>query len=103
MAFDSFRAEEMFRKILERLDSIDGKIEVKKQRVHPLGGDALLDNQDLCMLLGVSKRTIARYRQKKLVSYYSIDGRTYYKASEIQSFLTKKGKDAQVMDKLNKK
>ncbi len=94
MAFDSFRAEEMFRKILERLDSIDEKMVVKKQRVHPLGGDALLDNQDLCQLLGVTKRTLARYRQRKLVSYYMIDGRTYYKASEIQSFLKKKGKDA---------
>ncbi len=100
MAFDSFRAEEMFRKILARLDSIDEKIVVKKQRVHPLGGDALLDNQDLCQLFGVTKRTIARYRQLKLISYYVIDGRTYYKASEIQSFLTKKGKDAQEIDKL---
>ncbi len=42
----------------------------------------------------VTKRTIARYRQKKLVSYYMIDGRTYYKASEVQTFLKKKGKDA---------
>ncbi len=90
---DNFRVEEMFKTIIERLDSIDGKIVVKKQRVHPLDGDALLDNQDMCQLLGVTKRTLARYRQKKLVSYYMIDGRTYYKASEVQTFLTKKGKD----------
>jgi hypothetical protein len=90
---DNFRVEEMFRAILDRLESIDGKIVVKKQRVHPLDGDALLDNQDMCQLLGVTKRTIARYRQKKLVSYYMIDGRTYYKASEVQTFLKKKGRD----------
>ena len=46
----------------------------------------------LCELLGVTKRTLARYRQKKLVTYYMIDGRTYYKASEVQDFLNKKGK-----------
>ena len=55
-------------------------------------GDKLLDNQDMCELLGVTKRTLARYRQKKLVTYYMIDGRTYYKASEVQDFLNKKGK-----------
>lgn len=39
-----------------------------------------------------TKRTLARYRQKKLVTYYMIDGRTYYKASEVQDFLSRKGK-----------
>ena len=40
----------------------------------------------------MTKRTLARYRQKKLVTYYMIDGRTYYKASEVQEFLNRKGK-----------
>ncbi len=100
---DNFRVEEMFRRILERLDSIDDKMVVKKQRVHPLDGDALLDNQDMCQLLGVTKRTLARYRQKKLVSYYMIDGRTYYKASEVQTFLKKKGRDMPPEEKPNLK
>jgi hypothetical protein len=68
------------------------KTTATSQQTHPLDGDKLLDNQDMCQLLGVTKRTMARYRQRKLVSYYMIDGRTYYKASEIQSFLKKKGK-----------
>ena len=92
MAIDNFKLEEMFRAILDKLNSIDGKITAKRQRVHPLDGDALLDNQDMCQLFGVTKRTIARYRQKKLISYYMIDGRTYYNASEVQSFLKRKGK-----------
>lgn len=36
--------------------------------------------------------TLARYRQKKYVTYYMIDGRTYYKASEVEAFLNQKGK-----------
>ena len=91
MSFDDHKIEDMFRKILERLESIDSKTESKKQRKDPLDGDALLDNQDMCELLGVTKRTLARYRQKKKVTYYMIDGRTYYKASEVQNFLKKKG------------
>ena len=65
---------------------------VKGHLVMTLCGDTLLDNYDLCRLLGVTKRTLARYRQKKLIRYYMIDGRTYYKASEIQEFLQMKGK-----------
>jgi hypothetical protein len=90
---DNFRVEEMFRAILDRLESIDGKIVVKKQRVHPLDGDALLDNQDMCQLFGVTKRTIARYRQKKLIAYYTIRGKIYYKVAEIQEFLRKVKKE----------
>ncbi len=57
-----------------------------------LTGLARLDNQDMCELLGITKRTLARYRQKKLVTYYMIDGRTYYKSSEVKEFLNRKGR-----------
>ena len=70
----------MLHQIMERFDRIDDRL------------NRLLDNQDMCELLGVTKRTLARYRQKKLVTYYMIDGRTYYKASEVQDFLNRKGK-----------
>ncbi len=83
----------MLCKIMERLDSIEESIKIKKQEVHPLDGDKLLDNQDMCQLLGISKRTLARYRQKKLVRYYTIRGRVWYKASEIAEFLKMKGKN----------
>ena len=72
----------MLHQIMERFDRIDRTLE----------GDTLLDNYDLCQLLGVTKRTLARYRQKKYVTYYMIDGRTYYKASEVEAFLNQKGK-----------
>ena len=60
--------------------------------VEDLGLKNWLDNQDMCELLGITKRTLARYRQKKLVAYYMIDGRTYYKSSEVEAFLNQKGK-----------
>ncbi len=46
-------------------------------------------NEDLCRILRVSKRTLARYRQKKLIPYYMIRGKVYYKVSEVQTFLRK--------------
>lgn len=82
----------MLHQIMERFDKIDRTLERMNKLKDCLDGDTLLDNYDLCQLLGITKRTLARYRQKKLVTYYMIDGRTYYKASEVEAFLNQKGK-----------
>ena len=76
---------EMFAQIMERFDRIERALERMNKLKECLDGDTLLDNDDLCRLLGITKRTLARYRQKKLVTYYMIDGRTYYKASEVEA------------------
>ena len=80
----------MLHQIMERFDKIEDRLNRMNRQTAALEGDKLLDNQDMCELLGVTKRTLARYRQKKLVTYYMI--RTYYKASEVQEFLNRKGK-----------
>jgi predicted Zn-ribbon and HTH transcriptional regulator len=49
-------------------------------------------NDDMLSILRISKRTLARYRQQKLVNYYSIKGKVYYKVAEVQEFLKRKGK-----------
>jgi hypothetical protein len=92
MYLDRFQVEEMFRKIMEHFDRIDETMQIKKKEVLPLDGDKLLDNQDMCQLLGITKRTLARYRQKKLIRFYTIQGKVWYKASEVEEFLKKKGK-----------
>lgn len=92
LQINSESAQMMFMRIMERFDSIDRTLERMNKLKECLEGDTLLDNYDLCKLLGVTKRTLARYRQKKLVTYYMIDGRTYYKASEVEAFLYRKGK-----------
>lgn len=84
-------AHKMFNQMMERFDRIEKMIERMNKMKECLDGDTLLDNYDLCKLLGVTYRTLARYRQKKLVRYYMIDGRTYYKASEIKEFFEQKG------------
>ena len=45
--------------------------------------------------LGVSQRTLARYRQEGKIKYYSVEknGKSFYLASEIQSFLLQRGKN----------
>ena len=59
-----------------------------------MNGDELLDNYDIARLLNVSLRTVARYREKGLIRYYQTDdnGKNFYRSSEIQEFLQKRGK-----------
>ena len=82
----------MLHQIMERFDKIEDKLGRMNRQTSALDGDKLLDNQDMCELLGITKRTLARYRQKKLVTYYMIDGRTYYKSSEVKEVLNRKGR-----------
>lgn len=82
----------MFSQLMERFDKVENTLERMNRQKVVLDGDTLLDNYDMCTLLGITKRTLARYRQKKLVTYYMIDGRTYYKSSEVKDFLNRRGR-----------
>lgn len=89
---DNETLHKMFIQLMERFDKVDNTLERMTRQKTVLDGDTLLDNYDMCTLLGITKRTLARYRQKKLVTYYMIDGRTYYKSSEVKDFLNRRGK-----------
>ncbi len=91
LQINSETAHKMFIQLMERFDKIEKMLERQNKMKECLDGDTPLDNYDLSKLLGVTHRTLARYRQKKLIRYYMIDGRTYYKASEINDFLKMKG------------
>lgn len=85
--------EEWMQILLSRFDKVDKTLDRMNKLKDCFDGDTLLDNHDLCNLLGVTKRTIARYRQKKLIPYYTFDdGRVYYKASDVEKFMKVKGK-----------
>ncbi len=69
LQINSETAHGMFTQIMERFDKIERTLERMNKLKDCLDGDTLLDNYDLCQLLGITKRTLARYRQKKLVTY----------------------------------
>jgi len=57
MYIDKENFEAWMERIMDRFDRQDKKLEKMSQRRNMLDGEILLDNQDLCMLLNVSKRT----------------------------------------------
>lgn len=70
-----------------RLDKLEYRLEKLLKRENILDGEILLDNQDLCFLLKVSKRSLQRYRSEKLLKYHIIRQKTYYYESDIQTFI----------------
>ncbi len=50
-------------------------------------GERLFDNQDLCIMLQVSKRSLQRYRSLGLLPYLMLRQKTYYKESDVVRFL----------------
>ena len=94
MYIDNEVLEKMIMTIVEGFDRIEKKLDRMNRLKDCLDGDTLLDNCDLAQLLGVTQRTIARYREKGLILYYQNDenGKNFYRSSEIREFLQQKGK-----------
>lgn len=79
--------DEMFKSIVEQLSKIQKTLDSMSKQRDCFNGDIMLDNYDLCKMLNITKRTLARYRQKKLIKYYKIDRKVFYRASEIREFM----------------
>ncbi len=46
-----------------------------------------LDNQDVCLLLRIDKRTLQTYKNKGVLTCSKINRKNYFKASEVQLLL----------------
>ena len=74
-------------RIMDRFDKQDKTLEKMNKRKNMLDGEILLDNQDLCQLLHVSKRTLQRYRSLGELPFQTIYHKTYYKESDVHTFI----------------
>ena len=52
-----------------------------------LGLKSLMDNQDVCEVLRISKRTLQVYREKGLIPFARIKHKIFYKPEDIQRFI----------------
>lgn len=73
--------------IMDRFDMMDKALEKLKKRDTILEGERLYDNQDICQLLNVSKRTLQRYRSSGELPFHTIYHKTYYKESDLHTFI----------------
>lgn len=75
-------------------DEIKSKFQNLKQKVTALCKnkrskklDDWLDNQDVCLRLNISPRTLQTLRDTRKISFSKINHKIYYKAKDVEKFL----------------
>ena len=81
--FDSWmnRLASQIERLHRKLDRQDNSITPK------IDDEILLDNQDLCLLLKISKRTLQRIRSSGELPYRLIGKKAYYLESDVARFI----------------
>ena len=46
-----------------------------------------LDNQEVCLMMNITKRTLQTYKDKGLLPYSKLNRKNYYKRSDVQALL----------------
>lgn len=79
--------EAYMERLLEQVERVVGVLDKKnKKPQNYLNGERLYDNQDVCLLLNISKRTLQRYRDNGL-KYHTILHKTYYGEKDLHEFI----------------
>lgn len=78
--------EKTFEQMLQRL--ADFSKEVKELCLDGKANTEWLDNQDVCNLLSISKRTLQSYRDNGTMPYSQIGHKCYYKKLDIEKLVT---------------
>lgn len=90
---DKHTFENCMRQIISRLDRQEEILTSMQEGRKETQGIAnaleedTMDNQDVCMLLHVSKRTLQRYRSDGLLPYRMHRHKTYYRKADVESFI----------------
>lgn len=87
MYTDREEFENWMQRIMERFDTTDKLLERVLKKNNALDGEEVLDNQDLCLLLKVGIRTLQRYRAIGVLPYFTLSGKVFYRAKDVQEFL----------------
>jgi hypothetical protein len=74
-------------RLLSNFEVVNKKIDKLSNTNNKIKDEALLDNQDLCLLLKVSKRTLQRLRSVGKLPYKRIGKKTYYLESDVYNFI----------------
>ncbi|ERJ85794.1 helix-turn-helix protein [Bacteroides heparinolyticus] len=87
MYIDKENFEAWMERIMDRFSRLDKTLDKMGQHRNMLDGELLFDNQDLCQLLHVSKRTLQRYRSSGELPFHTLYQKTFYKESDVHTFI----------------
>jgi DNA-binding transcriptional MerR regulator len=77
----------VFDTLTQRVEDIEEQAERLHRRQEDIGLKDWLDNQDVCEILDITKRTLQSYREKGLLPYSRIEYKIRYKPEDVQKLL----------------
>ena len=83
-----------FKEIIRKIDEIGKRIEGNNPKISNDQDESWLDNQEVCILLKVCKRTLQYYRNKGKLPFSKIGSKIYYKRADLEMYLKKHYKKA---------
>ncbi|SBW10471.1 conserved hypothetical protein [uncultured Dysgonomonas sp.] len=75
--------DDSIRQILKLLNELLKLMKAKNR----LNGETIYDNQDLCVMLKLSKRSLQRLRSLGMLPYIQIGQKTFYLESDILNYI----------------
>ena len=78
-------SEKEFNEMQCKLDAISSQLQ-NLNRQNPLS-EKWLDNDEVCEVLKISKRTLQNYRDNGILPFSQISNKIYYKSSDIDKHL----------------
>jgi ribonuclease D len=76
-------SEDQYNKLLERLDVLQKELSTKQKNPK----EVIYDSADLLKILNISKSTLQRMRDEGLIGFSQIQGKFYYRQSDINEML----------------
>ena len=89
MYIDQKYFDSWMQRLLSQVELVQRKVDKLGNNDNVINDEVLLDNQDLCLLLKVSKRTLQRLRSSGKLPYKRIGKKTYYLESDVHKFIQK--------------
>lgn len=78
-------SEKEYQEIISRLNDLEK--EVKENQKFPQ--EVFYDNQEFIRVMHISKRTAQNWRSNNIISYSQVEGKIYYKHSDVLEMLNK--------------
>lgn len=78
---------QLFKKMMDRFEAFASKVNVICGKTNTQGLESWLDNQDVCLRLNISLRTLQTFRDTGKLPYSQINHKMYYKTEDVESLL----------------
>lgn len=74
-------------RIQDSIDTLSSKIDTIIKAKHSINGALLYDNQDLMLMLRVSRSQLYLWRHSGKLRYINVGGKNYYYPEEVHRFI----------------